>query len=339
VGTVEPACEDLGISWVPYWAVSGYLWHAGPVNADRSAPAAPTGDSLPQEVRQLLRGGLPVRTGACGPALLGLRGVKARSLRPEDPASRARALDGLLREQLDRFENAELAAAARMLFGAVTATSGATLTARRLAAAAASGYEVHHFRKRIEPKITELLAWQLRRDAEQMADRPTSPPELHAAAGPLVLPADVFAWEAAEHQHALAMLWGAVYLLRAELLSIARLASMDAPGHETGHAASAALWRHAQVLAAVARYRGAYGDELLAAAGQRPAEIAAYAGWTPPLTPPQELLLAELGGPEHSLDSFTARLNAAVSGTRLAAAWQRALTGRDSGPCTEIAAT
>jgi hypothetical protein len=305
-------------------------------------PAEPEAgiDSLLEEIRRLVRGGLPVRLQMCGATLLRLRGVQARSLSPEEPASRARALDRLLRDQLERFENAELAGAARLLFGAVAEASGATLTVRRQAAAAACGYEVHHFRKRIEPKILDLVAWQLRRDSEQLAVSQASPPELLAAPGPLVLPADVFAWEAADHQHALAALWGAAYLLRAELLTVARLASMDAPRPELSHATVAALWRHAQVLAAAARYRGAYGDALLHAdPGRRPQEIAGSAGWTPPLTPAQELLLATLGAPDLGLAEFTARLDAAAGGSELAATWQRALIGRDDGLGKEPAAT
>lgn len=297
-------------------------------------------DVLAGELRQLVRAGLPVRVNTCGPVLLRLRGVRARSLRPEEPASRARALDRLLREQLDGFENAELAPAARLLFGAVAETSGATLTARRQAAAAVCGYEVHHFRKRIEPKILELVAWHLRRDSEQFAVRQVSAPELQAAAGPLVLPADVFAWEAAEHQHALAALWGLAYLLRAELLAVARLASMDAPDQELSGAAATALWRYAQLLAAAARYRAAYGDALLHAdPGLGPQEIVASAGWAPPLTAAQELLLASLGSPESGFAGFTARLDAAAGGAALAVTWQRTLTGRDDGTEKETAAT
>jgi hypothetical protein len=259
--------------------------------------------------------------------------VKARALHPDDRASRSRALDGLLREQLARLENAELAPAARLLFGAEPATSGATLTARREAAAAASKYEVHHFRKRIEPKLLELVAWQLRRDSEEFTARHATAPELHAASRPLVLPADVFAWEAAEHQHTLASLWGAVYLLRAELLTVARLTSMDAVENELAAAAYVALWRHALVLSASARYRAAYGAVVLHAATELgPEEIAAYAGWTPTLTPAQELLLAELADPAQGLSDFTARLDAADGGAELAVAWRRALTGRDGGP-------
>ena len=288
-----------------------------------------TGDTLTEEVRVLLRAGLPVRPGRCGPELLALRGVQARSLRPEDPASRARALDGLLRGQLDRLENVELAASARLLFGVEPSTSGATLTLRRVAAAHAADYEVHHFRKRIEPKLVELVAWQLRRDSEEFSARHAEPPELHAASGPLMLPADVFAWEAADHQHALAALWGTVYQLRARLLTTARLASMAATEHDLDDAADRALWRHALVLHAAQAYRSAYGAVLLHATTElAPEEVAASAGWTPALAPSQELLLTGLADPEQSLADFTTRLTAAVGGTQLAAAWRRALTGR-----------
>ncbi|GAA0424362.1 hypothetical protein Acor_45180 [Acrocarpospora corrugata] len=276
----------------------------------------------------LLRAGLPVRADQCGPSLLGLLGVKARAQRPEQSDSRARALDGLLREQLDRLENGELAAATRLLFGADATTSGTTLTARRAAAAAAADYEVHHFRKRIEPKLVELIAWQLRRDSEQFATRHAQPPELHSASRRLVLPADVFAWEAAEHQHVLAVLWGAVYQLRAELLTVARLVSMTAAEHEVTDATNSALWRHAQVLHAARSYQAAYGAVLLnPATALGPAELASFAGWTPSLTPTQELLLAELADPAEGRADFTARLATARGGPDLAASWRQALTG------------
>jgi hypothetical protein len=289
----------------------------------------PPEDALPGEIRSLLRGGLPVRVEQCGPRLLGLRGVKARALHPDDQASRARAVDRLLREQLDRLENAELAPAARLLFGAETATSGATLTSRRMAAAEAAGYEMHHFRKRIEPKLLELVAWQLRRDSEEFTARRAEPPELHAGSGPMVLPADVFAWEAAEHQHAVAALWGAVYLLRAELLTVARLVSMEAAEGDLTAAAMTALWRHALVLRASTDYRASYGAVLLHATTELgPEQIGASAGWTPDLAPAQELLLADLAKPDGGLTDFTARLDATDGGTELAAVWRRALTGR-----------
>ncbi|MCD0448550.1 hypothetical protein LO762_04975 [Actinocorallia sp. API 0066] len=304
------------------------------IPSERTSESA--ADTLAGEVRLVVRNGLPVRPDQVGPRLLSLAAVRARALDAGDRGSRARALEAVLRAELDRLDNAELAAAARLLFGVVEATSGAKLTARRQAAATAAGYEVHHFRKRIEPKICGLVAGQLLRAGEDAEAALPAAPVLHAAARPLVLPADVFAWEAAEHQSAVAALWGAAYLLRAELVNVARLVSMDAPPGEVDGAADVALWRHAQVLAATAAYRACYGAVLLHAAGDlSPDQIGSSAGWTPALTPAQELLLGGLGGPDDGFASFTARLAASGGGRDLAARWRQALTGRRSRPDQE----
>ncbi|MEY9860590.1 hypothetical protein ABH935_006227 [Catenulispora sp. GAS73] len=295
-----------------------------------TAPPSPTTEALAGEVRALLRAGLPARAGVCGPNLLELAGVRARALDPADPASRIRALDALLREQMDRLENHELAGPARLLFGAETATSGATLTARRAAAASAAGYEEHHFRKRVEPKLINLLSWQLARDAEDFTSRHAEPPALRPAVAPLALPEDVFAWEAAEHQQAVARLWGAVYLLRAELLGIARLVSMGAGIEETNAASRGALWRHAAVLAAAEDYRRAYGLVLLHADTELGADqIAAFAGWTPTLTPAQRRVLTACFDLAAGLADFLAVLTRADGGPDLMRDWNTSLTGRE----------
>ncbi|RJL19977.1 hypothetical protein [Bailinhaonella thermotolerans] len=283
-------------------------------------------EDLVAEVRALVRDGLPVRR--AGARLQALPGVRTRATDPSDRASLCGALESMLREELDRLDKAEWAQAARLLFGADASTALALLTSRRTAAAAAAGYEVHHFRKRIEPKICELVALQLRRASDAVAAAPAAP-TLHPSRGPLVLPADVFAWEAAEHQHSVASLWGAAYLLRAELVTVARLLSMGAGEQQIALAADRALWRHAQVLAATAAYRAAYGAALLhTAADVTPEQIGASAGWTPTLTPTQDLLLAALGDPEQGFAAFTAALAQASGGAGLAATWRRALTGR-----------
>ncbi|RKS79499.1 hypothetical protein BZB76_0969 [Actinomadura pelletieri DSM 43383] len=295
-------------------------------------PGTGTDEALREEMRRLLRAGLPVRAQQCGPALLGLRGVKARAVDVDDRSSLAYALDGLLREQLSRFGNAELAKPARLLFGVDDSTSGTTLTSRREVAAAAAGYEVHHFRKRVEPKLVDLVIWQLRRDSEELTVETAAPPRLRPAVGRPNLPADVFAWEAAEHQHALASLWGAVYLLRAELVKVAQLVSMDATESELADAADTALWRQALVLHATRHYQSAYGSALLhAATALAPGEIATSAGWSPPLSPAQELLLSGTADPVQGRADFMTRLFAAVEGADLVVAWRRALTGRSGG--------
>ncbi|MBO2451201.1 hypothetical protein J4573_29195 [Actinomadura barringtoniae] len=277
------------------------------------------------DLRVLLKAGLPVRLERCGSSVLALRGVRARALQPDDPGSQARALDALLREQLDRLENAELADAAPLLFGAHVSTSGATLTARRDAAAKAAGFEVHHFRKRIEPKMLELIALQLQRDSEDFTVRHAEPPGLRARQNALQLPEDVFAWEAAEHQEAIARLWAAVYGLRGELLRVARLVSMAVDQGEVVPAADAALWRHAMVLAVAEQYRAAYGSVLLHAATELgPTDIAAYAGWTPPLTEDQKRLVVHCMDLEGSHTEFVDRLRAA-GGDELMTTWRLAL--------------
>ncbi|WP_344669858.1 hypothetical protein [Catenulispora yoronensis] len=288
-------------------------------------------EALAGEVRVLLRAGLPVRDDTCGPNLLDLAGVRARALDASDQASRVRALDALIREQLDRLANRELADAARLLFGAAPATSGATLTARRAAAATAADYEVHHFRKRIEPKVINLLSWQLGRDAEEFTARHAEAPALRPSAAPLALPEDVFAWEAAEHQQAVARLWGTVYLLRAELLALARTVSMGARVEETDAALRYTLWRHAAVLAAAEDYRRAYGLVLLHAdTGLGAEQIAGFAGWTPALSPAQCRTLTSCFDPAAGLDGFLAAVAEADGGTELIRDWNTSLAGRDA---------
>jgi hypothetical protein len=158
------------------------------------------------------------------------------------------------------------------------------LTERRAKAADVAGYEVHHFRKRIEPRICEHLAILLAADTAAANTRAV-PPRLSRAARPLRLPADVFAWEAAQHEQAIAELWSAVYALRAALLAVAHQASMDGARHpETAAAAHQALLRLTRLHTAAAAYRVVYGPQLLGAdPGTDPGDLAALAGWHPEL--------------------------------------------------------
>lgn len=244
----------------------------------------PPPSTLANDLRALLHTGLPVPSNIDAPALLALPGVAIRAVDSSNAASRARALDGLLRWQLAQIEH-ELADAVRVLFGAAPGTAGTTLTERRTKAAQAAGYEAHHFRKRVEPRLCSLLADMLATDSEEFAAVHAAPPVLTAAnRGPLRLPADVFAWEAAEHERMLSKLWSAVYALRADLLDLARLVSMDAPDDDRHQAINAALWRYGQVLSEADEYRLAYGETLLHAETRLPPRgLARLAGWIPPM--------------------------------------------------------
>jgi hypothetical protein len=288
-----------------------------------SPAAAP--QLLAQTLRGLLRAGLPLPEQAQVGQLLELRGVIARAVHPGERASRIRALDSLLRWQLARFEHPRLAVPARLLFGAAREAEGLTLTERRAKAAAAADYEIHHFRKRIEPEICDQLAQMLGADSEDLRSR-AIPPVLGRAHRPMRLPADVFAWEAAEHEEALSALWSAVYGLRAELLATARLASMAGPdSRPAAQAARSALWRLALILDAAAGYRAAYGPYLLGSDPPTgPEELALLAGWYPVLQETDGAELAALAGQFASAEDFLANVDTS-SAVEAAKDWCRAL--------------
>lgn len=280
-------------------------------------------------LRDLLRAGLPLSDYASvNPVLLNLRGVVARAAWPDDPASRLRALDSLLRWQLARFTHHRLAASARLLFGAAAEASGLTLTERREKAAAAADYEVHHFRKRVEPEICEQLADMLNADSEDLRSR-ALPPALGQARRPLRLPADVFAWEAAEHEQALSLLWSGVYALRAALLTAAVATGTGGPDSTQAiDAARTALWRLAQTLRAAAAYQTSYGPNVLGADPPTgPEELALLAGWYPVVTDELSTELTAAVSKAEQPDQFWAAIQSSSAATA-ANAW-----------CTDLAAT
>jgi hypothetical protein len=244
---------------------------------------APGRDVLAADLHNLLRRGLPLSDPGRAGSLLDLRGVTARSTAPE-PEARLRALEGLLRWQLACWDH-ELAASAQMLFG-TAGTAGTTWTERRQAAAAAAGREFDHFRKRIEPKLCDLVAGLLLADSEAFGRAHAQPPALSRSRTRLRLEPDPFAWEACEHERMLSQLWAAIYALRADLLDVARRASMTGPGPDLEHAADTALWRYGHLLAAADAYRTAWGEQLLHSETKlSPRELARLAGWVPDLEP------------------------------------------------------
>lgn len=185
-------------------------------------------DELVSPLRMILRSGLPVKHDFDAPALLELRGVFARSINPADRLNRVKALDSLIRSTLVTLPNDELSEAARVLFGLAPGSRGKTLTDRREQAARESGFESDHFRKRIEPKILELVAWQLHQDSQNYSPRDQSrrfsPPELEVSGDtPNVTKGDLASLEYAIYQEDLSRLWAQVYLVRALVIKAERL--------------------------------------------------------------------------------------------------------------------
>lgn len=285
---------------------------------------SPVEDEVVAAVTKLLRLGLPVMPAGADPVLLELRGIIARSADPADPTSRTSALDGTLRGLLARFPDARYATAARALFGLPPAEPGLNLTARRDLAAEQAGHEVHHFRKRVEPKLVERVAWELIADAERFTRMPMIAPRLTLATVRQLVPADPFAWEVTEHEEQLMRLWSALYVARAELLAVERLVSLQADRVDLIHAAVTAAWRWAAARAEAISYTAAYAEDDVPVG-----ELIALAGWTPVLTEAQASRLTEAAAGGVSREQFVHGLH---NETGLGDTWIGGLLGLDPLP-------
>ncbi|WP_405085966.1 hypothetical protein [Microbispora sp. NBC_01389] len=279
---------------------------------------SPVEDEVVAAVGRLVRHGLPVTPAAVDPALLELRGIAARAVDPVDVASRTTALDGTLRGLLARFPDARYAAAARALFGLPPTEPGQNLTVRRERAAELAGHEVHHFRKRVEPKLIERVAWELLADADRFTRLPMIAPRLAPAGSRQPVQADPFAWEVTEHEEHLCRLWSALYAARAELLAVERLISLDVNRIDVMRAMVTAAWRWAAARAEAFGYTAAFALDLEKISAD---ELVALAGWTPELTEAQTSRLTEaaVGGASreqfvHALHNETGLGNAWING-------------------------
>lgn len=278
---------------------------------------SPVEEGVVAAVGRLVRRGLPVTSAGADPDVLELRGIIVRAVDPADPASRIAALDGTLRGLLARFPDARYAAAARALFGLPPAEPGQNLTVRREQAAELAGHEVHHFRKRIEPKLIERVAWELLADADRFTRLPMIAPRLAPVTGRHTVQADPFAWEVAEHEEQLCRLWSALYAARAELLAVERLISLEADSIDVTQTAVTAAWRWASARAVAISYTTAFSSERENASAD---ELLALAGWTPTLTDAQASRLTEAASYGASREQFVHALH---DETELGNAWVR----------------
>lgn len=263
-------------------------------------------------VQGLLRHGLPVTPANAADALLDLRGIVARSIDPDDEASRTVALNGTLRGLLARYPDSRYAAAARALFGLPPAVPGQNLTTRRELAAELAGHELHHFRKRVEPKLAEKIAWELLADAERFTRSPMIAPRLAPTPYRQAIVADPFAWEVAEHEEQLSRLWSAIYAARAALLATERLVSLEADRTEIERAAVTAAWRWTTARTEAINYTTAFAPD------QSADDLIALAGWTPDLTPAQTRRLVDAASADATREQFAAAMR---GDTELSTEW------------------
>ncbi|WP_460756332.1 hypothetical protein [Nocardiopsis oceani] len=263
------------------------------------------------------------------------RSVLVRASDPASTASRAAALNTVLRTLLLRFDDARYAESVRALFGLPPGEPGTTLTKRRDAAAKVCGHDVDHFRKRVEPRLVERLAWLLWQDSEQFRAVPAAAPRLTRAPKDMpALPSDVFAWELAEHETQLSRVWASIYGLRAELLTLDQMAAMGADRQEIVRQSVTAAWRFGVLRADADDYLDAYLPEGFGAlADASPDDLVALAGWTPPLSADDVDKLTRAGRAHPDRDGFVSAMRAEISlGNAWSAPWldRRTTTDKDT---------
>ena len=265
-----------------------------------SCPVVPEPHEGERVVYPLAQGaGLPLRPRVAPDVLLNLAGVIARSVDADDPLARVDALDRLLRTILKSLPPPERAEAAQLLF--IVARGGKTLTTRRTAAAAALDYEVHHFRKRIEPTMLRDIAWQLHRDSLQYISRQRDGAPFEASGStPVITEEQITQPDTAEREILLSRISSDVYGIRAGL--IARETTAADPEQADAHsdAAIGALWYLARLLTKLHTYTERYGKSILHGSADYNADaLIRLAGWTGDVTTEQarelRFVLAQVG--------------------------------------------
>lgn len=242
--------------------------------------------SLIRGLKKVLRsGGLPIRPSTAPDSLLSLDGVTARSVSPDEELARVDALDRLVQTELRQLGLPDLRAAAGALFG--IGHSRGDLTTRRRTASERAGCSLDHFRKRIEPKIVEQLAWQLHQDSLQYVQRlDDGRPFAASGDAPTITPEHITHAETAEREAMTSEVWSKVYALRAAL--IRREMAGDNPDRRAEHERhiEAALLRLGELLLLLDRFLDRFGDRILhGAAAHNAAGLVRLAGWNGDLAP------------------------------------------------------
>ena len=132
----------------------------------------PLVDDVVAALRPILASGLPIPPDYADERLLRLRCVVSRCDDPNSRLNRVKSADELLTEAIAQYPDDRMNHAVSILFGVALGSRRLGLGDRRTRAARAagdSGYDVDHFRKNIEPKILNELAWIIARQTLETA--------------------------------------------------------------------------------------------------------------------------------------------------------------------------
>lgn len=131
-------------------------------------------NDVAEALRPILDKGLPISPDYADERLLSLSCVVGCCDDPSSRLNRVKCADELLRKAVAQYPDDRLNHAVSILFGVALGSRRLGLGDRRTRAAGDSGYDVDHFRKNIEPKILNELAWIIVRQTLQTS-APFSP--------------------------------------------------------------------------------------------------------------------------------------------------------------------
>jgi len=260
--------------------------------ADKGDAAPPLIEELTKGLKLVLRKGLPVTPDATPDVLVQLRGVRARAIDAADFLSRVKALNAVIQSLLLALGDSEEAQALQILFAVRAADRGTTLSARRSRASTVGEwhYDDTHFRRHVEPRLIRDLAWFLYEDSQNYKPRTKYAPEPMDISGdtPSLTQADIN-----EQEELVSRIWALVYELRAELIRIARLESIEnASASELQDARDSSLWLVALLLSRIHDYLERFGDRILHGDAEFNVEgLIRLAGWRHELTAEEALRL------------------------------------------------
>lgn len=242
------------------WAGTRTRCHPGqemgihePIHVATTAP-------LQKELRKTLKPGLPLSEATAGDLLPNLRNVVARSIHPDDLLSRVDALNQLLVRLIADLPDDELRQAAQILFGIAKGWRGAKLTSRFENCSELLGYDQDHFRKRVVPKVVELVAVELHRDLLHYKSRVRRAPAAEQATGdsPSLTGDDL-----TDQEELVSRVWQRVYGLRAELIAVGRLSGQPGFEAKVEDHRQAAEREHRELKRLIEEYVATYGDRFI----------------------------------------------------------------------------
>jgi hypothetical protein len=278
---------------------------------------------LVSELRaHVVRHGLPVRVPKTRSPIFELRCVTAHAI-SDDLLDRATALDGIIRRILGHhFGGGPDGEPAYVLFALAKGTKGMSLTQRRERCAELRGVHPDHWRKHLEPKLIEGVAYELhlldRHYVPRLAETAPYRPSLEY---PDLSSSGLLRDELESH------ILARMYAYRANVVGLYIAVKYDVTRDREEYS-DLALWEFTQLTLAASRYIDEYGEKLVfLGRDDNITGLLRIAGWFPPFTKREAnwLGLAFTRAPEPTVGSFLETLCSTEVGRQIRSKWREQL--------------